>query len=208
MNRLDEIRAAVEPLGVEVPRSSVSEANPHELVLEDIGHHWSLLEQMVDEPSSLATTAAVRTCGSALAAIHEHSVQDREGCLVVSHGDFSTQNVLIAKTESEGSPGAGVSIWLVDPAPNYYSSFQVGEVQDRRLDLATFTLRTLWPFRVSTYLRLASMLRLRVAFLASYNGHSQTPAVTNWALLQTELRLIVRYLVNRRVFRLQDRKLQ
>ena len=207
-NRLDAIRTAVQPLAIQVPRSSINKQNHNELVLEDIGDHWSLLEQIRDEPFSIATTEAVRTCGRALAAIHQHSAHEAEAPLVVAHGDFSTQNVLLTHPETEGAPGGGLSIWLIDPAPNYYSSFDVGELQDRRLDVATFTLRTLWPFRVSTYSSLVSLLRLRVSFLASYNDYSQRSAVTSWTLLQFELRLLVRYLLNRRILRLQNKERQ
>jgi serine/threonine protein kinase len=188
-------------VGISVPHAWVVEGEPRYLYMDDIGEHLSLQESIGVSPSSREVQALVRKAAQALAALHaQPPARGGPGEHVLLHGDFSPQNILLTN-DAVISP----RIWIIDPSPNFYGSFEVHEFGDPMVDVATFTLRLIWPLRASTYRRLSARLALRRLFFQSYESYSDSVVATKTSLIRHEAGLFVRYLALRKVLRLHDR---
>lgn len=186
----ETIREALHELNVRVPKSHVSPSDSSVLVMEDVGIHKTLNELVGEAPSSDSVKQFIRDCGSVVAAIHEIPSRRAGSGEVTLHGDFSPQNVLVNES----------GLWVIDASPNYYSTFDVSAPGTRYVDVATFTLKLIWPFRSSTFRQLLPRLRLRKMFLASYQD-AAAAKVGRFRHCFREVHLLFQYLVHRKLLK-------
>lgn len=186
----ESIRLALLDLRMRVPESHVSPSDPLVLVMEDIGTHETLNELIARDPNSDRVKNFVRRCAKAASAIHGIQSERMPRRKVTLHGDFSPQNVLVSENE----------LWVIDASPNYYSTFVTRSIGTRSTDLATFTLKLIWPFRPSTFRQLIPRLRLRKLFISTYEVGSGTKVVGLRHCLNEAI-LLSRYLIHRKVLK-------
>lgn len=108
---------------------------------------------------------------------------------VALHCDFSPVNVLV-------KPGG--ELVLIDASPNQYFTDRADLVGSPLIDVATYTVKLNWPFRLRTYSRTwrAMGRKLRSEFIGSYERESATRV--DRGLLAVLERGIVRSVVSRK----------
>lgn len=191
--KLRSIASSLRPTRFSVPKSWVDPEQPNTLYMGRVAAHVTLQDLLA---SGADVASEVASCADALTYIHglrEEAAGDGSG-RVRLHGDFSPQNVLVC----EGS------MWMVDSSPNHYSTFETDAWGDPLVDVCTFTLKLVWPFRWSALVSFPERRQLRRLFLAEYTK-ALDASVSSWRILRMELRLFVSYVVHRQLLRSHER---